>query len=436
MTYRRSTAAIGVPFLLAAFAISALVAQSPPKPQPNIGFETGTAAPAARPKISDAGSAAISMQLAAAVERGDTPGVVALVVDRNGVLYEGAAGKLDVGRNVLMPTDAIFNIASMTKPVTSVAIMMLLEEGKLRLDDPVSQYLPGFDNLQVITKFHEADGTYETRPAKRAMTIRHLMTHTSGIGYGFTNPIINRLVSVTKKGEWELPLLHDPGDKWTYSASTRVLGMIVEKITGTTLEAFYQDRIFQPLGMVDTSFAVPADKQSRLSMTHSRASGTMQEQPRGSIPSTPTPPFRGDGGLYSTAGDYGLFVRMLLNGGRLGSSRLLTEASVRMMGENHIGSISVEEQPDADRQRTRPFPLGAGRDKFGLGFQIAGNDPRYAKFRGAGSMSWAGIFNTEFWIDPIKNIGGVQMMQVLPFYDDGAIRTLRDFEELVYQNLR
>ena len=174
----------------------------------------------------------LSRQLAAAVQRGDTPGVVALVVDRAAVLYEGAAGKLDVGRNIPMPVDAIFNIASMTKPVTSVAIMMLLEEGKLRLDDPVSKYLSGFDNLQVITKFNDADGTYETRPARRAMTVRHLLAHTSGIGYAFCNPIVARLQRGTQKSEWELPLLNDPGDKWNYSASTRVLGLIVERSPG------------------------------------------------------------------------------------------------------------------------------------------------------------------------------------------------------------
>ncbi len=378
----------------------------------------------------------LSRQLATAVERGDTPGVVALVVDRDAVIYEGAAGKLDVGRSVPMPVNAIFNIASMTKPVTSVAIMMLLEEGKLRLDDPVSKYLSGFDNLQVITKFNEADGTYETRPAKRAMTIRHLLAHTSGIGYAFCNPIVARLQRGTQKSEWELPLLSDPGDKWNYSASTRVLGLIVEKITGTTLEAWYQERIFKPLGMVDTSWAVAADKQSRVATTHSRATGTLQEQARAQIPSTPTAPFRGDGGLYSTVRDYGFFMRMLLNGGHLGTTTILKESSVRMMGQNHIGSIFVEQQPAADPLRTKPFPLGAGRDKFGLGFQIASSDSQNAKYRSAGSMSWAGIFNTEFWIDPERRIAGVQMMQVLPFYDDGAIRTLRDFEELVYQNLR
>jgi len=215
-----------------------------------------------------------------------------------------------------------------------------------------------------------------------------------------------------------------------------VLGLVIEKITGMTLENWDQERIFKPLGMVDTSYAVAADKQSRLSMTHSRTAGVLKEQPRGNIPSTPTAPFRGDGGLYSTVNDYGLFMRMLLNGGTLGAAKILSEPSVRMMGENHIGSIFVEQQPDTDPLRTRPFPLGAGQDKFGLGFQIASKNDAYAKFRSPGSMSWAGIFNTEFWVDPVRHIGGVQMMQVLPFYDDAAIRTLRDFEALVYQGLK
>jgi CubicO group peptidase (beta-lactamase class C family) len=386
--------------------------------------------------FSDAGREALSRQLSNAVSRGDTPGVVALVVGPNDVLYEAAAGKLGIAYDVAMPANAIFAIASMTKPVTSVAIMMLFEEGKLKLDDPVSKYLPGFDNLQVITKFNEKDATYETRPAKRPITIRHLLTHTSGISYSAFNSIEYRLKEVTKKNEWELPLVDDPGDKWHYGPSTVVLGMIVEKITGDSLEAYFQQHIFQPLGMTDTSYAVPLTKQSRVATKHSRINGVLQEQPQKPISATPTAPFRGDGGLYSTAQDYGRFMQIFLNGGRLGAAKILSKSSVKMMGENNIGPIFVELQPTMDESLAKPFPLGAGHDKFGLGFQIASSDPQYAKFRSAGSLSWAGIHNTEFWIDPAKHVGVVMMMQVLPFYDEGAIRTLRDFEELAYQNLQ
>jgi methyl acetate hydrolase len=403
---------------------------------PGIGWAAQTHAPAhARHRLSEAATVTLSRQLDAAVARGDTPGVVALVVDRNGVLYQGSAGKLDVAHNLPMASDAIFRIASMTKPITSVAIMMLLEEGKLRLDDPVSKYLTGFEDLRVIIAFHATDGSYETRPAKRPMTIRHLLTHTSGIGYGFSSPIVARLEKDTQKREWELPLLHDPGEKWTYGAGTVVLGMIVEKITGKSLEAYFQERIFRPLGMADTSFAVASEKQSRVATAYNRTNGTLQERPRGTIASTPTPPFEGDGGLFSTAQDYGLFMRMLLNGGRLGSVRVLTEKSVRLMGENQIGAIFVEQQPAANPLLAKPFPLGAGRDRFGLGFQIASKDEGNAQYRSPGSLSWAGLFNTEFWIDPQRHVAVVMLMQVLPFYDEGAIRTLRDFEQILYHHL-
>ncbi|MGA8144963.1 MAG: serine hydrolase domain-containing protein [Candidatus Acidiferrales bacterium] len=396
-----------------------------------------TVAPANQaPAFSDAAKAALSRQLSSAVTRGDTPGVVALVVGRDGVLYEGAAGKLDVAHDIAMPTNAIFAIASMTKPVTSVAIMTLFEAGKLKLDDPVSNYLPGFDNLQVITKFNEKDATYESRPAKRPMTIRHLLTHTSGIAYAFTNPIESGLTDATKKNYWELPLVNDPGDKWNYGPSTVVLGMIVEKITGESLESYFQQHIFEPLGMTDTSYAVPLAKQSRVATKYDRVNDKLQEQPRRPIPATPTAPFHGDGGLYSTGQDYGKFMQMFLNGGRSGSTKILSESSVKMMGENNIGSIFVELQTPSDESLAKPFPVGAGYDKFGLGFQIASRNPQYAPFRSPGSLSWAGIYNTEFWIDPAQHIGGVMMMQVLPFYDDSALQTLRDFEKLVYQSLR
>jgi methyl acetate hydrolase len=380
---------------------------------------------------------ALAQVLARAVERHDTPGVVGLIVNKNQVLFAGAAGTLD--GSTPLPQDAIFNIASMTKPVTSVAAMILVEQGKLALEDPVSKYLPGFDHLQVITKLNESDGSYQTRPAKRVMTVRHLLTHTSGLGYGFDSPILARIQQVKgneQKMEWELPLLHEPGEKWTYGASTRVLGLIVEKITGQTLEAYDQEHILQPLRMVDTSYAVPVEKQSRLVHVYAHTDGTFKEgSPFGQVPAVATPPFRGDGGLYSTAQDYGRFMQMLLNGGHLGDVRILSAKSLRLMTENQIGSLFVARQPVGIAAFTRPFPLGAGRDKFGLGFQITAAGPDAARYRRAGSLSWAGLFNTEFWVDPRSGLAGVLLMQYLPFYDESAIRTLREFEETTYQQL-
>jgi CubicO group peptidase (beta-lactamase class C family) len=385
--------------------------------------------------LSPSATAAVAGVLEGAVKRGDTPAVVGLVVDRDGVLFADACGRLDVARDVPLHIDAIFRIASMTKPVTSVAIMMLLEQNKLALDDPVSKYLPGFDKLQVITKFNAADGTYETRPAQRTMTLRHLLTHTSGIGYGFSSPIVQRLQQGNEKAEWELPLLHEPGERWTYSASTRVLGMVVEKITGESLEAYFQEHIFQPLGMIDTSFAVPVAEQSRVVTVYSHADGKFLQQADATVPSIPTAPFHGDGGLYSTAQDYGKFIRMLLNHGHLGAARILSAKSVALMSRNQIGAVFVSQQSAADPARTRPFPLGAGRDKFGLGFQVTASSDDASKYRSPGSLSWAGIYNTEFWVDPKRGVGAVLLMQYLPFYDEAAIRTLREFEAAVYQHL-
>ena len=386
-----------------------------------------------RATLSKDGQAALSRSLSAAVGRGDVPGVVAMVVDPENVLFEGAAGQQDVARRIEMKPGAIFRIASMTKPITTVAVMMLIEAGKLSLDDPVSKYLPRFKDRPVISSFNASTGAYETTPATREITIRHLLTHTSGIGYGWSSPIVSRLVGNDRSKETELPLLHQPGAKWTYGANTRVLGQVVEKISGQPLDVFLRDRILGPLGMKDTGYAVPSGSVARVVTVHSRMNTGLVEQPNAAVQESPV---MGDGGLYSTARDYGTFIQMLLNGGTLRGTRLLSERSVRMMSENQIGSVVVEEQPAADSLRSRPYPLGAGRDKFGFGFQIAIKDPRYAKYRSEGSLSWAGIDNTHFWIDPSRHIGVVWFAQVLPFYDEACIRSLREFEALLYRYAR
>jgi methyl acetate hydrolase len=425
----RRFARITVAGCVLSFAIVPLVAQR--RLQREVALQPVQSVATKRPAISTAGNTALSSYLVAAVDRGDVPGIQALIVDREGVLYEGVAGKRDVAQGVEMRPDTLFRIASMTKPITSVAVMMLIEAGTVGLDDPVATYLPAFKDRQVLSAFDSATGAYETRPPKRPITIRHLLSHTSGLGYSWSSEIVSRLTKNVREREPDVPLLHDPGERWTYSASTRVLGQVIEAVSGQPLDIFLRDKILAPLEMADTSFAVPADKVARVTTLHSRVDGRLIEEPNAPIQEAPV---RGDGGLYSTARDYGHFLQMLLNDGRWHGATIIDARSVRTMGENHIGTVVVQEQPAADPKRTRPFPLGAGDDKFGLGFQIAVRDEG-ARHRSPGSLSWAGINNTHFWIDPDRRIAVVLLMQVLPFYDDTCIRTLRGFEELVYQYL-
>ncbi len=370
-----------------------------------------------------------------AIQNSYVPGVVAMVTDRNGVIYSGAFGLRDVAQDRQMTVDTIFRIASMTKPITSVAIMMLIEDGELGLDDPASAYIPELGGKSVFATFNPGDKSYTSRPAASEISIRHLLTHTSGLGYSFANEILYGLVGSMRPSPStsDLPLLHDPGTKWTYGESTRVLGRIVEIVSGLRLEHFLKEYIFAPLNMTDTGFSVPDRKRDRVTTAHAKNGQILVETPNPSG-ELGVPP-RGDGGLFSTATDYSRFVRMFLNGG-IGAdgARLLSEETIRIMGQNHIGPLYVETQQISDHARSRPFPAGAGRDRFGLGFQITGPH-ELTDMRSPGSLSWAGIMNTEFWIDPEKGIGGVLLMQYLPFYDDAAMDILNGFEQRIYRNL-
>jgi CubicO group peptidase (beta-lactamase class C family) len=325
--------------------------------------------------------------------------------------------------------DALFRIHSMTKPITSVAALMLMDEGRLRADDPVSTYLSAYRSPRVLTGM-SADGSVLTRPALAPITIRHLLTHTSGIGYGFSDPLLLQLTTRSGKPEIELPLLHDPGARWTYGASTRVLGDVIERVTGGSLDAFFASRIFEPLGMRDTFFRVPDDKRARVISRYQRGGGRLSEEALSTVEEQPV---RGDGGLYSTARDYATFMQMLLNDGRAGGRRLLSARSMQLLRTNQIGALKVDLQPAADAARTRPFPIGAGRDTFGFGFQLAAPSTTGRAGRRPGSMSWGGLRNTHFWIDPRAGIGAVFMTQVLPFHDHEVMAVLATFEETVYR---
>ena len=239
---------------------------------------------AAAPSIPPQGAAALSTFLRTATDRGDVPGVVALVVNKDGVLYHEAFGKSRTLTNTPMAKDTIFSMASMTKPITSAAIMMLVDEGKLKLDDDVAKYLPKYKDPLVISRFNEADGSYETRPAKRPISIRHLLTHTSGISYAVGSSVLTKIMQKTSKTELDLPLLFDPGESWAYGPSTRVLGSVVEAISGQKLDMFLESRILQPLGMRDTSYLVPPTEYPRVVAVNARSTdGKLVEQP---IPTT------------------------------------------------------------------------------------------------------------------------------------------------------
>ena len=398
----------------------------------SIGIVLAVSAGTARAQNSPGGTA-IDTALRGGVERKDVPGVVALLTDRKRVLYQGAFGVADVATGRAVSADALFRIASMTKPITSVAAMQLVEQGRFGLDDPVEKYLPEFANLKVFESFDAASGVYRLRPAARPPTVRHILTHTSGLGYPFTSAILRDFKP--QAGEsypFGGPLLFDPGERWHYGTSTDVVGKLVEKVSGQKLEDYFRAHIFAPLQMSDTSYNVPQEKGSRLVAAQQRAGERMD----GAIVlQTPQPALTiaepiGGGGLASTASDYGRFMLMLLNGGELDGARVLKAETVTLMGQNHIGAVSVPALRTA-LPRSADFSfISDGRDNWGLGFLIAAD--QVPGRRSPGSLSWGGINNTYFWIDRSRGIAGVILMQYLPFADASALALYDAFERSAY----
>ena len=365
----------------------------------------------------------IDALLRSAVEQKRVPMVVAMVADARGIAYEHAEGAAK---------DAIFSMASMTKPVTSVAAMQLVEAGKVKLDEPAKTYLPEIGAIRVLD-----GGTL--RPPKTPVTIRHLLTHTAGFGYEFMNRELLDLVkkkevpSLMEGGEGFLkaPLLFDPGTRWEYGTSTDWLGKLVERVSGRSLEVYFRERIFDPLGMSDSFFDVPPAKQPRVVPTYQRKEdGSLVTQPP--RPASPASKFySGGGGLHSTAPDYLKFVRALLAGGQLDGRRILSADSVAMMGKNQIGDLTISPFSSLMPQlATDGASLPGALDKFGLGFAI--NSGTAGTARGVNTMSWTGIFNTFFWIDREKQVGAVLMSHMLPGLDPGPQKLLEEFDRAVY----
>jgi methyl acetate hydrolase len=379
--------------------------------------------------------AALDTSLRSAVERKDVPGVVALVTDRKGVLYENAFGVADVATGRPLKMDALFRIASMTKPITTTALMQLVEQGKIGLDDPAEKYLPELKNLKVVESFDAKTGDYKLRPAASAPLVRHFLTHTSGLAYPFTSAIWRDFKP--HAGEtypFGGPMLFDPGERWHYSTSIDVVGRLVEVVSGQKLEDYFHDHIFVPLKMTDTSYNVPEAKGPRLVAQQQRDGAKMDGPVVLQIPPlvglTIAEPI-GGGGLASTADDYGRFMRMFLNGGELDGVRIIKAETVKLMSQNQIGVVSVPALKTALPRSVDFTFIADGRDKWGFGFLITAD--QVPGKRSPGSLSWGGINNTYFWIDPARGIAGVIMMQFLPFADTKALAIYDTFERGVYQ---
>jgi methyl acetate hydrolase len=386
---------------------------------------------AAAAKEPTSSSSAIDEVLREAVAGKVVTGVVAMAADRQGIIYEGAFGVTDIAEARPLKRDSMFRIASMTKAITSTAALQLVEQGRFAIEDPVEKYLPQFAKAPVVESFDGATGNYKLRPAARAVTVRHLLTHTSGLGYPFTDPVTRDFKPRPSEDYPVGPLVFDPGERWLYSTSTDWVGRLVEKVSGKTLEDYFREHIFVPLGMTDTSYFVAKDKAARLVTVNRRlADGSLVKD---SI-QPPTSDFTpiGGGGLTSTASDFLRFTRALLNGGELDGSRILSAATVALMEQNHIGTLGVPAQKTAIPGRSDDFSFIAdGRDKWSLAFLIT-TDAVPGK-RSAGSLSWGGINNTYYWLDPARGITGTIMMQFLPFADRKALALYDSFERGVYQ---
>jgi len=386
------------------------------------------------PKSSDQ----IDQVLQAALGPKKLPGLVAMAADAKGIIYQRAAGERDSLQHLPMAVDSIFRIASMTKAVASVAVMQLVESGRVKLDEPAASYLPELAQLQVLEEFDAGTKKAKLRAPKTPPTIRQLLTHTSGFAYEFFDAKLGGYVATGAvpsaaqgdDGFLKAPLMFDPGSRWEYGISTDWLGRLVEKVSGQSLEDYFHQNIFDPLGMTDTFFNVPPEKQPRVVAVYLRQpDGSFVEPPQ--RPITPVKFFSGGGGLYSTAGDYLKFERMLLAGGKLGDKRILRSNSVAQMTRNQIGDLNLVELTSLLPQLAKnPIRIPGSLDTFGLGFGI--NTKPVDGARSAGSLSWAGIYSTYFWIDPPRKTCGVILMQLLPFGDDVAVSTAEQFERALY----
>ena len=383
----------------------------------------------------DRESMAAPLRRAAAA--GDIPGVAATAATADGVIFEDAFGSRALGDAAPMTPDTVVWIASMTKALTAACAMQLVERGLLSLDGGIAEVLPELGRVQVLEGF-DAEARPQLRPPRRAMTLRHLLTHTSGYAYDMWNADLVRYQQVTGtpgvntccNAALTTPLMADPGERWEYGISIDWVGKAVEAVSGHRLDAYMRQNILAPLGMDDTGFVVGAPQRERLAKIHVRT-------PDGLVPTdimVPQQPefFMGGGGLYGTVRDYLRFTQMILHGGRFNGAQVLRPDTVALMAQNAMGELACRPMQSAIAASTNDVPFVDGM-KWGLSFLI--NPGPLPTGRAAGSLAWAGLANSYFWIDPVRQVTGVYATQVLPFFDARAVQAFQDFESAVYANL-
>ena len=374
------------------------------------------------------------------VADGDVVGAVAKVISVDGEICSAAAGSRGADGGVPMSNDTVCWIASMTKAITGTAAMQLVERGELSLDGPGAEVLPLLGDLEVLTGF-DSDGNPVTRPRNGDITLRHLLTHTAGMGYDIWSAELGRYEETTgtpgitecQKATLSIPLLSDPGERWFYGTGIDYAGQMVEAVSGMSLGEYMSEHIFGPLGMSDTAFKIRPDMRSRLSAMHTRdENGTLFEMPF-EIPQEPEFEM-GGGGLYSTVDDYCRFLAMMLNGGSVGGSEVVSASTHAQMVTNAMGDLRVTMLPTAIPPYSFDAEFFPGLEKsWGLTFQI--NEEPAPTGRPAGGLMWAGLANSYFWIDLQNGIAGCYISQQVPFADPRSYALYEAIETAAYDSL-
>ncbi|WP_457299827.1 serine hydrolase domain-containing protein [Phyllobacterium sp. P5_D12] len=393
-----------------------------------------------RPRLKNAKFKSIDAAMQKAVNDRTVAGAVAIAATQKGIVYEGLFGKANADTGTPMRPDTVFWLLSMTKAITATACMQLVEQGDLKLDDDASKYLPQLAAPKVLVGF-DSNGQPQLRPARNTIKVHHLLTHTSGFTYSNWSDVMMRYETATgmpdiatcENGAFNAPLEFEPGERWQYGISMDWTGKLVEAVRDQSLEVYFRENIFAPLGMKDSGFLISSEQKRRVATCFSRETdGGLKVMPF-EMPQRPEF-FMGGGGAYSTPQDYMMLLQALLHGGKFNGVQILKPETVAMMMQNQVGDLNVRKMDSAAPTYSNSFDqFPAQKHKWGYSFDI--NTEAGPHGRSAGSVSWAGLLNCYFWIDPVRKLTGSLFTQLLPFYDDRVVALCGDYERGLYDGL-